>query len=376
LFREQTIWEEDMKGQRMAFLWATILSASLFVGPLEMKLATLSAEAPRSLGGGPKQEKIWRHPGAVEKLDFVGGPYGHSRGPKPPFTFVEEDKGGSSPKIEVRDAKNDTFIVKWGPEVHAEVFATRMAWAVGYFVDGTYFVPNGRIGGVTRLDRAKRVVGPDGAFSTACFELRDRSATFLKKNNWTWHNNPFIGTRELNGLKVILMLTSNWDNKDARDQDRGPNTGILEYRVKNRLELRYLVTDWGGSMGKWGKVFTRGKWDCEGYTEQTIDFIKGSRDGRIKWGYTAQHSSDAKEDITISDVRWILQYIGRITDRQIVAGLQASGASSAEVQCFAKAIRQRIQQMQRLVDGASRSEPLSSLKNSYTHEPLPTEASL
>jgi|SRR5688572_368692 hypothetical protein len=77
---------------------------------------------------------------------------------------------------------------------------------------------------------------------------------FLKNNNWAWHYNPFVGTRELNGLKVIMMLTSNWDNKDARDQDRGPNTGSLEYRLKDRIELRYLISDWGGSMGSWGNL--------------------------------------------------------------------------------------------------------------------------
>jgi len=34
----------------------------------------------------------------------------------------------------------DTWVIKWGrPEVNAEVFATRMAWASGYFVDNNLF---------------------------------------------------------------------------------------------------------------------------------------------------------------------------------------------------------------------------------------------
>ena len=35
---------------------------------------------------------VWRNPGAVETLDFVGGPGGREQAPKPPFTFIEEDR--------------------------------------------------------------------------------------------------------------------------------------------------------------------------------------------------------------------------------------------------------------------------------------------
>ncbi|MGI9105024.1 MAG: hypothetical protein ACR2G4_02120 [Pyrinomonadaceae bacterium] len=31
-------------------------------------------------------------------------------------------------------------------------------------------------------------------------------------------HNTFVGSRELNGLKIMLMLTSNWNNKDVRDK--------------------------------------------------------------------------------------------------------------------------------------------------------------
>ena len=42
---------------------------------------------------------VWRDPGTVETLDFVGGPGGREQAPKPPFTFIEEDRTGSNPKI-------------------------------------------------------------------------------------------------------------------------------------------------------------------------------------------------------------------------------------------------------------------------------------
>ena len=48
-------------------------------------------------------------------------------------------------------------------------------------------------------------------------------------HGWAWHDNPFVGTHELNGLKILMMLVSNWDNKDVRDVARGSNTAIFEY---------------------------------------------------------------------------------------------------------------------------------------------------
>jgi len=47
-------------------------------------------------------------------------------------------------------------------------------------------------------------------------------------------------------------------------------------------------------------------------------------------------------------VKWLLQYVGRITDDQIRTGLKASGATPDEVECFTKAIRDRINQLNRL----------------------------
>src|SRR5262245_44081269 len=52
-----------------------------------------------------RTQKIWRDPGAVEKLDFVAGPGGRSGAPMPPFRFVEEDLGGSNPKVKVTDRR-------------------------------------------------------------------------------------------------------------------------------------------------------------------------------------------------------------------------------------------------------------------------------
>lgn len=290
---------------------------------------------------------LWRDPGRVEALDFAHGVGGVADAPRPPFRFVEEDLTGSNPKLKVRDRRGAEWSVKWSEEAKPEVFASRLAWACGYIAQPEYFVANGRIQGVKHLTRAASAVQPDGSFRNARFQLRTKWPKFLKHDNWAWNYNPFVGTRELNGLKVLMMLTSNWDNKDARDIDRDSNLAIFEVS-KHPREYLYFVADWGASMGKWGHVYNRSKWDCKGYTEQTPSLVKGVQNGMVDWGYVGQHTEDAVKGISAGDVAWLMRYLGRVTDAQLRAGLRASGATSEETECFTRAVRARIDELRRV----------------------------
>lgn len=308
----------------------------------EDKAAKKAREAELARNATPV---IWKDPGAVESKDFVSGRGGRENAPKPPFTFVEEDLGGSNPKIKITDANGAKWGVKWGSEVNSEVFATRVAWAVGYFVEPTYFVSSGKIVGVDRgsLTRAKRFIKDDGSFTDARFEMKfDTLAKLNDEDGWGWNSSPFTNTPELNGLKVVLMLLSNWDNKDVRDISRGSNTAIFVMPGSDgKNEAHYIFTDWGGSMGKWGGVFGREKWDAKGFSKQTSSFYKGG-----EFGYSGQHTSDFKNNIPAAHVAWIAKYLSRITDHQLRDGLQAAGATPDEVSTFTSAIRDRINQLQ------------------------------
>jgi hypothetical protein len=169
----------------------------------------------------------------------------------------------------------------------------------------------------------------------------------FEEHSWAWNDNPFAGTRELNGLKVLVMLLSNWDTKDRRDVARGSNTAIFELRMSAlRREARYLITDWGGCMGRWGSnIVTRGRWDPEGYAAQTPDFVTGIQDGFVRFGYVGQRTADVAEGIRVEDVRWLHSHLGRVSDAQIRAALRASGADQSETEAFTRAIRARIEQL-------------------------------
>lgn len=289
---------------------------------------------------------LWRDPGAVEYADFAGGPGGRANAPRGPFRFIESDDSGTAPKVIVRDLDRKTWVVKWGPEVKAENFATRLVWAMGYYTEPVYYVRAGRIRAIRDLGRADKFISKSGAFRDARFELRNPPlGKFVRQQDWTWNKNPFVGTREMNGLKVLVMLTSNWDNKDARDN--GSNTGILQRGSGPQRQWIYLITDWGGSMGKWGNFFTE-KWDCDGFRDQTPDFIGKVENGTVKFAFNGKHDGDFKEGISVGDVRWLMQYLGRVSNAQIRSGLIASGATSHEVKCFTQALRGRIDHLKRV----------------------------
>jgi hypothetical protein len=299
-----------------------------------------------------RRQSVCRDVGDVGRLDFRGGPGGRDGEPAPPFQFVEEHAEGTSPCVSVRDARGRVWRVKWGDEVRSETFAVRVVWAAGYHAEAAYFVARGRIEGAKELTRARSVLGEDCSFADARFELDDPHVRKLfDEHGWSWDENPFVGTRELAGLKILLMLVSNWDNKDVRDVARGSNTAVFEHTLKDgTIEARYLIIDWGATLGKWGSALTRSKWDCEGFASQNAEFVKGVREGVVEWGYTGQRTDEATEGITVEDVRWFYARVRSITDEQLRDGLLASGATDEEADCFTRALRERIERLRAVAE--------------------------
>ena len=345
-------------------LYVLLSSAVLIVGRAVLSgvwrgvgLYRIRLAGPRPLRTG--RHVIWREPAPPESLDPVHGPGAPDQAPTPPFCFLQEHSSGSQPCMSVRDAHGLTWRVKWGNEVRAETFAVRFAWACGYFAEITYFVSSGTINGAHDLRRTRECLNPDtGTFSEARFELDDPGVKKLfEEHSWAWNDNPFLGTPQLSGLKMVVMLLSNWDTKDRRDVARGSNTAIFEHRVSRwRREARYLLTDWGGSMGRWGtNVATRGRWDAAGFAEQTPQFVTGARDGRVQFGYAGQRTADVAEDIPLDHVRWFHRYANQLTEPFLVEALVTSGATGEEALQFARALRARIRQLGDIAETAGRT---------------------
>ena len=335
-------------------LWSVLAAASIAVATYLVHGAWHTLGVWRLRRAGPRRlasfaQVLWQDPGDVAALDLFAGPGGGEGRPVPPFQFVEEHPGGSQPCVTVRDGRQRRWRVKWGNEVNSETFAVRIVWACGFFAETTHFVRAGTITGATDLQRAAACIDDHGRFANARFELDDPAVKkHFEEHSWAWNDNPFLGSRELQALKIVSMLLSNWDTKDRRDVARGSNTAIFEHVTSGGREARYLITDWGGSMGSWGaNLVTRGRWDASAFAAQTRQFVTAVEEGVVKFGYAGQRTEDVASGITPDDVGWLCRYLGCLTDAQIDAALTASGATEEEREQFRCALRDRVDQLRR-----------------------------
>src|ERR1700688_2357693 len=131
------------------------------------------------------------------------------RAPTRNTSSKREDMNGTSPKFYVKDDNDVKWLVKLGEEAKPETAATRFVWAMGYFADEDYFVPTLHVSGIAKLQRKSKEVAADGTVTNA--RLKRQGPGLKKIQNWDWYNNPYLGTREFNGLRVMMALINNWD---------------------------------------------------------------------------------------------------------------------------------------------------------------------
>jgi hypothetical protein len=266
--------------------------------------------------------------------------------PKPPFTFLSEDPSGTQTKLFVRDAAGATWNVKFGFEVHNEAFCWRVVQACGYFAEPSFFVGEGRFEGFRPLKRPNSSIRPDGGFTAARFQYRDPELAFDKDRNWRWDRPPFAGTKELSGLKILIMLFSNWDNKDARAGPGGPNTGEFVRRGQRLAAF----TDWGSGMGRWGSTpGGNSNWNCADYTAQTPLFVKSVSSKGMVFGWEGAINEGFKTGIPAEHVGWLLETLGQVTDAQLREWLKTAGGNDVEADCFTTALHARIEQLRAVI---------------------------
>jgi hypothetical protein len=280
---------------------------------------------------------LWREPADIASRNLYYGPGGKAHEPHGVFTFEKEDMQGYSPKFDVVDEDGVKWRVKLGEEARPETAASRLVWAVGYFANEDYFMPVLHLKSVPRLRRGKEFVSPDGTVRNA--RLKRRLENEKKIGDWKWDNNPFKGTREWNGLRVMMALISNWDLKSA-------NNSI--YQIKgDHPEQHYVVSDVGGSLGpsdiNYGergdvKAYSRSKW-IGNTSPQLVSFRLMNRFSGDRW---------VIQNIPIADAKWIGHLFAQLSPDQIRDAFRAAGYSPTEVEGFTETIRRRIAELESL----------------------------
>jgi hypothetical protein len=300
---------------------------------------------------------IWTDPGDIAAKNLLYGSGGQKGEPNPPVIFEKEDVKGTNPKFDVRDQDGTKWKVKLGVEARPETVATRLLWAMGYFTEEDYLVPELKVNGLPKhLQRGEGSIKAGGEVHEARLKHHPKHAK--ESDEWHWRNNPFTGTREFNGLRVMMSLINNWDLKDE-------NNAI--YEDKDSGKKLYMVTDLGASFGSIGYRLGpgRGKGNIGSY--KNSKFITHARAGYVDFSSPA-HSTVLGilgifsipdfvsrmrlrwigRHIPRNDAKWIGGLLSQLTPQQIEDAFRSAGYSDKDVQTYSAVVEQRIAQLGKL----------------------------
>lgn len=298
-----------------------VVLLSLSFSPAEAKQKK-KKEVPRGV------PVLWTAPNNINSRNLYLGPGGTALRPNlSRITFLEEDKGGySGTKYRIRDGAGREWVAKIGKEAQSEAAAVRLLWAVGYETEINYLVPRLTIPGKGTFEDVRLEARPD-------WEKR--------LDEWKWEENRFVGSRQFQGLKIMMLFLENWDIKDS-------NNEIIQ--VKGTNKLRYVVSDLGATFGKTGGLpvlwtITRSRNNPEDY--EKAKFIEEVEGDLVKFRYSGK-KKDIFENITVADARWMGNWLSRLSRAQIRDAFRAANYNREETATLTDAVLDRIGQLRTL----------------------------
>jgi hypothetical protein len=294
---------------------------------------------------------LWRDPGDIASRDLYYGAGGKAHEPHGTFTFEKEDMQGSNPKFEVVDQDGIKWKVKMGDEARPETVAARLVWAVGYFANEDYFMPVLHVQNMPHLHRGGNLVSPDGTVHNV--RLKRHLKDEKKIGAWSWEKNPFTGTPEWYGLRVLMAVINNWDLKDS-------NNSIYQVRG-DHPEQRYVVTDLGSSFGSPGLNWAA-KGNLHAYTRSKLigktsaEFVDFNVPAAPKMNTFIDVPELTRRlglcwighHIPVADVQSIGHLLAQLSPDQIRDAFRAGGYSPEEVEAYSEVLERRIAQLGKL----------------------------
>jgi hypothetical protein len=304
----------------------SLISSAVLIGCT----ATLRNTAPTPPQHAQDLAGLWQEPADLEHRDLFHGPGGPDLAPaSASYEFVSRDTSGKSPGFDVRDDRGRLWSAKLGIEAQSEVTASRVLWAVGYHQPATYYVNQWTLTG--------SVAGPQPA---ARFRLEHPHEEVT--GEWSWYENPFVGTRPFGGLIVANLILNNWDWKSS-------NNKIYRSSAPDDVRERYVVRDLGASLGRTTQSpvlsFFRlpggqgTKNDLEGFEAQA--FVLIAADGDLEFDYQGRYG-DLVRSVSAEDVLWMCALMSRLSDAQWRAAFRAGGYSEQAQARYIAKIKQKL----------------------------------
>ena len=298
---------------------------------------------------------LWEDPGNIAEKDLYYGHGGKESVPVGPFIFESEDRSGTNPKFDVRDSKGKKWRVKLGLEARPEIVASRLLWAIGYFVNDDYVLPSADIQGLSLKRGAHMAKG--GRIVDARFAMKPEGQK--KIGSWKWADNPLQDTKEFNGLRVMMAVLNNWDLKDV-------NNAVYEDKENHRQI--FLASDIGATFGtnslSWTDARSKGNvfsYEGSGFLQRvnaaTVDFATPKRPNTLLAEtagagvkqYEMRKGIDwIGNNIPRKDAHWIGVLLGQLSHQQLVDAFRAGNFPPAEIEVYVKVVERRILDLQGL----------------------------
>jgi hypothetical protein len=329
----------DREGQQMnkrnrlvQYILFLLILALASTGALAQKKRskTKNARSTISYNAPAGRAILWQRVNVADR-DLFAGPGGAAMQPDlSRITFIKRESGGHNKKYRIKDGSGRIWVAKPFTEARPETASVRLLWGLGYVTETNYLVPELTIPGV-------------GTFKNVRLEARPEDVDRL--DEWRWKSNPFVGTNELQGLKIMQMFLNNNDVIDI-------NNKILKIDGPAGPELHYVISDLGSTLGKRGNnnlpLFYRlgrkndspEKWNRSG-------FIKGVKNGRLILETKGVKNRGLYKDITVAQGRWLYNLLAQLRDEQLQDAFRAANYSPAEVDILTSAAKRRIEELDR-----------------------------
>lgn len=284
--------------------------------------------------------QLWEPPGNLEDQDLFYGPWGHGRAPDPQavYRFVAKKDHGTNPGVTVVDPGGHEWSVKQAPadargaEGPVEVVLSRVLSAVGYHQPPVYYMPS-----FTMDDGSGPRRVPGGRFRLKVPELK-------RLGEWSWQDNPFVGTQPYQGLLVILMMFESSDLKNT-------NNTVYEVHGGSGPRFWYVVRDLGTALGETGKLAPR-RSDPELFERSR--FITGVSGGFVEFNYRGWHQELVRQRIRPEDVQWASDLLRGLRYEQWTDAFLAGGYDRTVSERFVRRMLLRIRAGERVQQLATR----------------------
>jgi len=257
--------------------------------------------------------ELWVQP--RDERNLFWGVGGQRLAPDPSATYkvIETKRGGFSMGLTVEGPDKRKWSAKMPPEATTEVVASRLLWGVGYHQPPIYYV-----GKWNAEDAPAENPQLPARFRESKPDLNGLHSDAV----WSYYENPFVGTRELNGLLVMQVMLGNSDLKD--DQN-------ALYTLTEPLEV-------GQSFGRTG-VLDAPRGDIKVFED--TPFIKGIAGGFVRFDYRGRHAR-LVDHMKPEDVRWICEKLERLTPKQWDDAFKAGGYAPEIADRYIKRFKQKI----------------------------------